>query len=261
MTLSVEGRRGSSFGMGLLRIGAAALALAVPLAATPASAEPFARPAAQDTLLIKDRHLDTPAQGRRRRAAAQRGRPGRRRRLAALPHRARPGSLQPRHGHIEGHRQRLPGAPGLRRLRRPGVQPLAARHRRRRLDPRRPHLGLAHRLRADRAQPAPARWRELPPPLPARHALLRAPRVPQQHAQHRPLRHHLRPQRQRVRAPLHEQAVDRRPRPPLRHRRAGRPLRRRQPARHRQGQRRPRHRGRQEHLRRAAAAAGAGRAS
>lgn len=63
MTLSVEGRRGSSFGMGLLRIGAAAVALAVALAATPSSAEPFARPAAQDTLLIKDRHLDTPRKG------------------------------------------------------------------------------------------------------------------------------------------------------------------------------------------------------
>jgi hypothetical protein len=62
MTLSVEGRRGSSFGIALL-LGAAALALAAPLAATSASADPFARPAAQDTLLIKDRHLDTPRKG------------------------------------------------------------------------------------------------------------------------------------------------------------------------------------------------------
>ena len=59
-------------------------------------------------------------------------------------------------------------------------------------------------------------------------------RVPQQHAQHRPLRHHLRPQRQRF-VPLYMASSRRRPRPPLRHRRAGRPLRRRQPACHDKG--------------------------
>ncbi len=63
MTLSVEGRRGSSFAAALLRVGAAALALAAPLAALRASAETFPHSATQDTLPIKDRHLDTPRKG------------------------------------------------------------------------------------------------------------------------------------------------------------------------------------------------------
>jgi hypothetical protein len=63
MTLSVEGRRGSTFRIGLLRIGAAALALAVPLSATSLSAETFPRAAAPDSLAIKDRHLDTARKG------------------------------------------------------------------------------------------------------------------------------------------------------------------------------------------------------
>jgi hypothetical protein len=60
MTLSVEDRRGSSLGMGLMRIGAAALVLAL---AQPARAETFTRAGAQDSLPIKERHLETQRKG------------------------------------------------------------------------------------------------------------------------------------------------------------------------------------------------------
>lgn len=60
--MRVEGWRGALFGVALVRIGAAALALAAAVAC-PASAQTFPHPPAQDSLRIKDRHLETQRKG------------------------------------------------------------------------------------------------------------------------------------------------------------------------------------------------------
>ena len=124
--------------------------------------------------------------------ATQRGRPGHRRWLASLPHRAGSSGLQRRHGDAEGDRWRRPGRGRIQGMRRkPGVQPLTPRPGSGWLDSAGKDLGVADGVRAVRAQPAAARRTGLPPPPHREYEVLRLPRVPQQHAQHRPVRHHL----------------------------------------------------------------------
>ena len=71
----------------LCRAGAVALTLAAPIAALIAPSESAAQAVGQAAVPVKDRHIDVSRAGATQ-AAAQRGRSGDRRWLAALPHRA-----------------------------------------------------------------------------------------------------------------------------------------------------------------------------
>ena len=227
MTLSVESRRGSSFGSAVARRGRARAGRPARRDVRVCRALP--RPAAQDTLLIKDRHLDTPRKGA----------------TAELPR-------------SEGDQAVVEGWP-LYRTERGQEAFNHAMATLRATDSASPAprafggcVGLECNLSlpaigADGSIPAGRIWISPTdyvlivhsPRLREARATAAAPSATcatscstsSSTARTTPIpTHHLRPQRQRVRAPLHGQTMDRRPRPALRHRRAGRPLRRRQPA-------------------------------
>ena len=61
--MRVEGLRGALFCLAFLRVGAAALTLAAPLAVVAAPTEGAAQAVGQDALPIKDRHIDVSRAG------------------------------------------------------------------------------------------------------------------------------------------------------------------------------------------------------
>ena len=137
-----------------------------------------------------------------------------------------------------------------------GVQSLASCRGIGWLDPAWKAMGFSHGIRALRAQPTTSRRTILPSPRLQRYDVLRLPRVPQQHAQYRHVRHHLVAQQLRVRAILHEQTVDRCERTALCDRGAGSAVRCRERSCVEQGQWWPGNGGRKELRRRTRAAPG-----